>query len=359
MFLYPEIKYDTKVAASQDIEPDDILFKLKDQLPQEQMDMMVLDIVAFKKKLEEQKKFHPFGEVAGKKLEEQKKFHPFGEVAGVIRQEDVEYRMYKVTEFNEEYSNYLTRIQTLSLFYIDAAEYTDNEDSRFFSYTMFEVTKSPEDGRDVFKLMGYAILYNFYAHPSMVRPRIAQILVLPQYRGKGTGAKFLKAIYTDLRKDPNVKDITAETPADAFVFLRDYIDCIDCNQLESFKKEKLLKGFTKAMEEEAQKILKIHPKQSRRVYEILRLYHTDTGNPAEETAYKAMVKARLEKPMRRGQSDWVKLRKVLDDEEFQVMAIANSEERKQELLEQNYEKVMEEYQLVLSRLKSFAAEHGF
>lgn len=134
MFLYPEIKYDTKVAASQDIEvssfhaffylnfifqPDDILFKLKDQLPQEQMDMMVLDIVAFKKK-----------------LEEQKKFHPFGEVAGVIRQEDIEYRLYKVTEFNEEYSNYLTRIQTLSLFYIDAAEYTDNEDPRFFSYTM-------------------------------------------------------------------------------------------------------------------------------------------------------------------------------------------------------------------------------
>lgn len=57
-------------------------------------------------------------------------------------------------------------------------------------------------------LAGYASLVRFYKYPDKIRPRIAQILLLPHYRGVGIGAKFLKAIYNDLIQDPKVADIT-------------------------------------------------------------------------------------------------------------------------------------------------------
>lgn len=57
-------------------------------------------------------------------------------------------------------------------------------------------------------LAGYASLVRFYNYPDKIRPRIAQILLLPHYHGVGIGARFLKAIYNDLIQDPKVIDIT-------------------------------------------------------------------------------------------------------------------------------------------------------
>lgn len=37
-------------------------------------------------------------------------------------------QVYKISEGNEAFNKYLARVQTLALWYIEGAEYTDNDD---------------------------------------------------------------------------------------------------------------------------------------------------------------------------------------------------------------------------------------
>lgn len=69
-------------------------------------------------------------------------------------------------------------------------------------------SRKKDDGVLRVAFAGYASLVRFYNYPDKIRPRIAQILLLPHYRGAGIGARFLKAIYSDLIQDPKVIDIT-------------------------------------------------------------------------------------------------------------------------------------------------------
>lgn len=50
---------------------------------------------------------------------------------------------------------------------------------------------------------------------------------------------------------------SVEDPADSFVMLRDYVDCINCSKLPSFAPEKLITGFSEEMRHEAQSKFKI------------------------------------------------------------------------------------------------------
>ncbi|KHJ80042.1 hypothetical protein OESDEN_20293 [Oesophagostomum dentatum] len=113
-----------------------------------------------------------------------------------------------------------------------------------------------------------------------------------------------------------VLDVTAEDPADNFVFLRDYVDCVNCSKLPEFSPEKLKGGYTPEMRDAAQSKLKINKRQSRRVYEILRLKCANMKNRDEAKAYRLDVKRRLEAPMRRNERDWKKIQRALDDNEY-------------------------------------------
>lgn len=94
-----------------------------------------------------------------------------------------------------------------------------------------------------------------------------------------------------------------EDPSEDFVRLRDFVDTKNCvaqvASLESL--ESVSSGFTDAMAEEANKKLKLCRRQTRRVYEILRLnYARQAGGLSDQNeAYKAFrldVKKRLNLP---------------------------------------------------------------
>lgn len=91
-------------------------------------------------------------------------------------------------------------------------------------------------------------------------------------------------------------DITVEDPSDNFVCLRDYVDCKNCRQLSEFSKENLGKGWNDILAEAARSKLKLNKKQTRRVYEILKLATIDRSNEDEYRAYRLEVKGRLNAP---------------------------------------------------------------
>lgn len=265
------------------------------------------------------------------------------------------FELYKVTESSVDFDSYLERLQSVALWYIDAAQYTNNEDPMWFHYLLFETRNSDAgDGTRSYSLAGYASLYKFYAYPDKIRPRIAQILLFPHYRKCGLGAKLLDSIYKDLRSMKEVLDITAEDPADNFILLRDYVDCVSCSKLPEFSAERLKGGFTEEMKTAALNKLKISKRQCRRVYEILRYQVSNKKDDAEMKAYRLDVKRRLEAPMRKNERDWKKIQKALNDVEYaQVAASYFDPEQKMKQLQQLYEEEVEAYKLTIQRMEIY------
>lgn len=56
----------------------------------------------------------------------------------------------------------------------------------------------------------------------------------------------------------NVKLILAESPADNFLYMRDYSDCLSCSTLPEFSKNFLMLGFNKNMKNAAREKFKLH-----------------------------------------------------------------------------------------------------
>ncbi|MFH4973992.1 hypothetical protein AB6A40_000701 [Gnathostoma spinigerum] len=339
MYIYTEIKFDTQIKKSEDVEADDIVEKLRAQLPSCQIDMMTTSRDKFRYYLERQKTFKPFGELLAK-------FTTNGK----------ELQMWKMLGSSKDFDNYLARVQTLALWYIDAANYTDNDDPRWMHYFLYEATKSTEDGNYRYKLAGYCSIVNFYCYPEKIRPRIAQIMLLPPYRRVGNGPKFLDAIYNDIVPMPNVKDITVEDPADEFIHLRDFLDCRNCSKLIEFSPDKLREGYCDSMKSAALLKLKINPRQSRRVYEILRLMTINPLNTEEMKAYRLDVKQRLNRPFKKSAKDWRKLRNALDERQLAaVTAVETKDEQRMQLLQQMFEQAVADYKIVISRLKVYSS----
>ena len=55
---------------------------------------------------------------------------------------------------------------------------------------------------------GYATVYEYFAYPKNIRPRISQMLVLPPFQRQGLGAALLTSIYNHYKIMSEVKDIT-------------------------------------------------------------------------------------------------------------------------------------------------------
>jgi histone acetyltransferase 1 len=51
-------------------------------------------------------------------------------------------------------------------------------------------------------------VYEYYAYPDNIRPRISQMLVLPPFQRIGLGAQLLDNIYRHYTRQPHVTDIT-------------------------------------------------------------------------------------------------------------------------------------------------------
>lgn len=335
-YFYPIISYSTTISAVTNITPVDIIRKLRAQLPSEQMYTMCDNFVDFKKHLEEQKDFRPFGELIS-----------VHETGSRIMQ------LWKVTENNSPlFDAYLVRVQSIALWYIDGAEYTDSSNPRWMHYFMYESIKK-SDGNKRFALVGYASIVAFYNYPDMIRPRIAHFLLLPQYRGAGNGVKFLQSIYGDLATMKHVKDISVEEPTDAFQRMRDFVDCCNCSQLPIFEAESLKKGYTSSMANIARESFKLSSKQARRVYEILKLYHTNTNDEKEMKDYCTDVRKRIAAPFKRTAKDLAKLSRVLNKKDYGIVSSQVSLQAQGKEINKMLDELLKAYKKVVERLRNF------
>ncbi|KAF8766361.1 Histone acetyltransferase type B catalytic like protein [Argiope bruennichi] len=202
-------------------------------------------------------------------------------------------------------------MQTLILWFIDAASYIDESDER---WDYFVLHQHITDGdTKLFPFAGYATVYRYYAYPLNIRPRISQMLVLPPYQKCGLGTKLLENICDWYVKDPEVLDVTVEDPSEEFVRIRDFIDCKRCEPLPSFSKENLFKD--------------------------------------EYRAYRLDVKNRLNIPFQREKLDLEKLQKNLTPDELKAAANPIPREQRIEQLDHMYTELEEKYRYVLDRLK--------
>jgi len=285
--------------------------------------------------------------------EEETGFRPMGElVHSFTSNEGKHYEVYKCKESTPGFRDYHERLQAWVMFYIDAASYIDMDDDSWRIFLLFE--KYGGVGEQHYAIAGYLTVYQYYAYGrevNMKRPRISQMLVLPNYQRQGLGATLLDTVYKSYRGDEKVVDITVEDPSDNFVRLRDYVDTKNCLTLPAFAKDKVLNGFNDAMVESAAKELKICKKQSRRVYEIIRLHHTSLSNQKEYKDYKLDVKKRLNVPYQKEQSQLAKLQKALKPEEFAAaMVNITNREQRLEILEKQFVELECHYKAVLEKV---------
>ncbi|CAB3403195.1 unnamed protein product [Caenorhabditis bovis] len=335
LYIYPEVRYKLKYKGDEDLKADDIVQLLKEQLPNDQLNMLVESKAEFHNHLIKQKAFKPFGELIRKYEGNGQKFEVF-----------------KITEGSPEFDAYLARAQTLALWYIEAAQYTDQSDEAWMHYFVYEVCDNGEgDGSKYRKFAGYSSIYRYYAYPDKIRPKIAQLLLLPKYRSAGNGARLLQSIYQDLWATPKVLDIAVEDPGDLFQLLRDYVDCMNCLSLTEFSPQHLKEGFTENMRIAAKEKFKIIKTQARRVYEILRYRSLNKNDEAEVKAYRLNVKNRIYAPQKKSEKDWKRMHAALDKEE--ALKAAASEIEIFEHLAKEYEAHVEIYQKVVDRLEKY------
>ncbi|XP_042894781.1 histone acetyltransferase type B catalytic subunit [Parasteatoda tepidariorum] len=285
-------------------------------------------------------------------LPKESNFRPFGELLSSFSVENDEkeefYKIYRADNETPGFLDYHQRMQTLVLWLIDAASYIDEEDEKWDFFVLHQHCKDGDD--ECYPFVGYATVYRYYAYPCKLRPRISQMLVLPQYQKQGLGTRLLEAINNCYIKDSDVIDITVEDPSEEFVRIRDVIDSKNCQTLPAFSKENLLKGFSKAMTEAAKDNFKINKKQARRVYEILRLKNTNLDDKNEYKAYRLAVKNRLNIPFQREKLDMEKLQKTLTPDELKAAVDPIPREQRIEQLEHMYTELEEKYKHVIDRL---------
>ncbi|XP_055694695.1 histone acetyltransferase type B catalytic subunit [Lutzomyia longipalpis] len=224
-------------------------------------------------------------------------FQPFGEK---IVQFDVKsdsgderrFEIYFCDPTTPKFFPYHARFESFIMWYIDAASYIEQDDHRWLFFFCYEKYLN-RDGNTCYASAGYGTVYQYYAYPEHVRPRISQLIVLPPFQKLGIGSRLIRTIYDHYESNKSVLDITVEDPSEDFQSIRNYIDAKLCIDLPAFQPEKLRKGFSKDMVAEAKAKAKINSLQCRRIYEILRLYHTNVNNEEEYRAYRLDVKKRL------------------------------------------------------------------
>lgn len=96
---------------------------------------------------------------------------------------------------SEEARAYHDRMQTLSMWLIDAASPIDCDDPAWTVYGLYEEASDQQ-----LRFAGYATTYAFVAPMRKPRPnsvRLAQLLLLPRYQRQGHGLRLMDAIYRD------------------------------------------------------------------------------------------------------------------------------------------------------------------
>lgn len=286
-------------------------------------------------------------------LEKDASFRPFGSLIHSYTMYDVKeglqlnYEIYKTDITCPGFKEYHERLQTFLIWFIETASYIDIDDDKWQFFLVFE--RYLEDGSPRFATVGYLTVYNFYAYPDKMRPRIGQMLVLPPFQGEGHGAQLMETVQRFYTTKPSILDITAEEPSEDFVKLRDFVLAKLCQELRAFAPEKLGKGFSAEMAEEARTTWKINKHHSRRVYEILRLRVTNMSDAVQSSQYRLDVKRRLAIPFKKNKKEATRLSRLMP-EDWLAQQAEMTLSQEQEYLEDTYQNTVEQYRHILERL---------
>jgi histone acetyltransferase 1 len=221
-----------------------------------------------------------------------KTFEPVGEKMLEFKTQDQRtFEIYLCDYSTPNFQKYHARLESFIFWYIDASSKIE-PDERWRFFVVYEKYEN-NDGEVRYASVGYSSIYHYFFYPDKIRPRVAQFIVLPPFQKKGIGRHLLEVIYKHYQAKPEVCDITVEDPSPDFQKLRDTLDLQLLKDLPTFAPETLKNGFNVKIAQEAKEKFKITPKQSRIIYEILRLKVTNTQNKAEYKSYRLEVKKRL------------------------------------------------------------------
>ncbi|XP_071451696.1 histone acetyltransferase type B catalytic subunit [Hetaerina americana] len=353
---YMGMSYSEKMAKQDDSEvvPDEVLSMVAEYLPPG----FLTSLSDLRAALPKEDNFTPFGELVHSF---EAPASPATKLANVADKGCDEmtskYEIYMCSmESCPAFRPYHEKLQTFVLWYVDGASFIDSDDPRWRFFVVYERYRKASDtaegvggGRWMYAVCGYATVYQYYAYPMNVRPRVAQALILPLFQGVGLGAELLSAISSHYARDPSVSDMTVEDSSEDFQRVRDYLDAISCISLPAFSPPLIKKGFSPEMVDQARKKFKIHKKQTRRVYEILRLRLTDRENEEEYKAYRLEIKNRLNAPFVKEQKTALKVQKLMESPEAAARSFLSEEERIQSLVKL-YNDLEEQYLRVVARL---------
>jgi len=255
------------------------------------------------------------------------------------------------------FKDYHKRLQPWIMFYIDAASYIDDDDDNWRFFLLFE-RYTTSDAQTRYAVAGYTTVYQYYAYPEHMRPRISQMLVLPPFQRQGLGAKLLDTVSKYYWNNPKVVDITVEDPSDDFIRLRDFVDVQNSLKLlECFSTlDKVKGGFNDSMIKEANEKLKLCKRQTRRIYEVVRLHWAKKAGPlsddsSEFKAYRIDIKKRLNIPFQKEANQLEKLKKALNAEEFAAATInITNREQRLENLQAQFNELTDHYKQILERV---------
>ncbi|KAI8475068.1 MAG: acyl-CoA N-acyltransferase [Monoraphidium minutum] len=138
----------------------------------------------------------------------------WGELGRLLSEKDMDVegapalalRHVKLSESPAWFKALHARLEPQLIFSVDGASFIDPEDEKW------ELVAAIMDGGAGQLLVGFMTVYNFYAWPTGVRPRVAQVLVLPPYQGAGIGKALLAAAY-GLAAERGASDLVFEDPS--------------------------------------------------------------------------------------------------------------------------------------------------
>uniref|UniRef100_A0A069DTJ6 Histone acetyltransferase type B catalytic subunit n=1 Tax=Panstrongylus megistus TaxID=65343 RepID=A0A069DTJ6_9HEMI len=331
---YIGIEYDEKINTP-GIEPDNIMEMLRNAI----QSRFETNIMNFERLLQLDDSFRPHGSL----------------INSFKKQDGLDLKTYEVYVNDTTDPNFLEyhkKVQTFVILYIDAANYVNPDEGNWKFFLLYE--KYLSNNMVVkYAVVGYASVYEYYAYPSNIRPRVSQVVILPPFRCIGLCSKLLNSVYNYYITNRKVVDITVESPSQDFQRVRDFVDCKNCINLDAFSPSKLKQGFTEEIILQARDNFKINKKQARRIYEILRLKSTNIHNEDEYNAYLAEIKDRICRPNKKRimkRRFWSYF--ASDPDDFYVPALPDNETFKDcdEDIEDEVLELKEQYDLVINRL---------
>ncbi|XP_066901057.1 histone acetyltransferase type B catalytic subunit-like [Halyomorpha halys] len=281
------------------------------------------------------------------------KVSPYGSLIGEFQDHEMKlYEIYYCTNSTPSFINFHQRLQTFLLWFIDAASYVDMDDSGWNFFVVFEKYHCGDEIR--YSVVGYASVYDYYAYPEHIRPRISQVLILPPYQSKGLCMKLLFSLYNHyLAEKSNILDFTVEDPSEEFQRVRDCVDCKRVLEKDIINHQKLVTETRVKLIEDMHIICKINKKQARRVYEILKLKYLNRLNEQEFTNYRVEIKRRLNQPYQKQMKLVSKCKSGMTLQEVHDNII--SDEDRKARLDLMFLETIDQYSSVISRLQNIGS----